>query len=52
LITITATELKTRLGLYLGKAQTEPIIIEKSGRVNAVIISKERYDELVKIEGG
>ena len=47
---ITATELKNRLGKYLDAAQVEPVIIEKSGRENSVVLSKRRYDELCELE--
>ncbi|WP_054114280.1 type II toxin-antitoxin system Phd/YefM family antitoxin [Marinagarivorans algicola] len=47
---ITATELKNRLGQYLDAAQLEPVIIEKSGRENSVVMSKRRYDELMELE--
>ena len=47
---VTATELKNRLGQYLEAAQLEPVIIEKSGRVNSVVLSKRRYDELLSVE--
>ena len=47
---VTATELKNRLGQYLEAAQVEPVIIEKSGRENSVVLSKRRYDELIELE--
>ncbi len=47
---VTATELKNRLGQYLEAAQSEPVIIEKSGRESSVVLSKRRYDELVEME--
>lgn len=47
---VTATELKTRLGQYLEAAQSEPVIIEKSGRASSVVLSMRRYDELCDIE--
>ena len=47
---VTATELKNRLGQYLEAAQVEPVIIEKSGRANTVVLSKRRYDELCELE--
>ncbi|MDQ2695274.1 MAG: type II toxin-antitoxin system Phd/YefM family antitoxin [Pseudomonadota bacterium] len=48
--TVTATELKNRLGRYLDAAIAEPVIIEKSGRETAVLMSKSRYDELQAME--
>jgi len=47
---VTATELKNRLGQYLDAAQVEPVIVEKSGRENSVVLSKHRYDELCELE--
>lgn len=46
---VTATELKNRLGRYLDDSATKDIIVVKSGRPKAVLISKERYDQLVAI---
>jgi antitoxin Phd len=47
---ITATELKNRLGQYLDAAETEPVIIEKSGRKKSVLISHDMYMNLVALE--
>ena len=47
---VTATELKNRLGRYLDTAQIEPVIVEKSGRVSNVVLSKRRYDQLCRLE--
>ena len=47
---VTATELKHRLGRYLEAAQVEPVVIEKSGRVTSVVLSKRRYDQLCQLE--
>ena len=47
---ITATELKTRLGQYLDAAETEPVIIEKSGRKKSVLISHAMYERLIALE--
>ena len=47
---VTATELKHRLGRYLEAAQVEPVVIEKSGRVTSVVLSKRRYDQLCELE--
>lgn len=43
---VKATELKNRLGRYLDAAQREPVVVEKYGREMAVVVSKQRYDEL------
>ncbi len=47
---VTATELKNRLGRYLEAAQVEPVIVEKSGRMSSVVLSKRRYDQLCRLE--
>ena len=41
--TITATEVKNRLGEFLLKVQREPIAIEKNGKPVAVTMSMEDY---------
>jgi len=47
---ITATELKNRLGQYLDAAETDPIIIEKSGRIKTVLISNAMYEKFLAYE--
>ena len=47
---ISATELKNRLGRYLDRAETEPIIIEKSGRAKSVLISHTMFEKLMALE--
>lgn len=47
---VNATELKNRLGKYLEASIKEPVIIDKSGRKIAVIISYDLYQELQAIE--
>ena len=47
---VTSTELKNRLGLYLDKIETAPLIITESGRDKAVLMSFKRYQELEKLE--
>ena len=47
---ISATELKNRLGRYLDSAETEPIIIEKSGRAKSVLISHAMLEKLMALE--
>lgn len=49
---LTATEAKNRLGQVLESAQRGPVTIEKSGRRHSVVISAERYDELLRAEAG
>jgi prevent-host-death family protein len=41
-----ANDLKTHLGQFLDRAQTEPVCIRKSGRDVAVLISKTEFDRL------
>lgn len=45
--TASATDVKTHFGEYLDKARMEPVIVQRSGRDVAVLISKEEYDRLV-----
>ena len=47
---VTATELKNPLGRYLEAVQVEPVIVEKSGRMSSVVLSKRRYDQLCRLE--
>ena len=47
---VQATELKTRLGQYLEAAIKEPVVIEKSGRNTAVIISIDEYNRFLALE--
>ena len=49
---VTATQAKNRLGQVLEQAQTKPVFIEKAGRRHSVVISNERYEELLKAEAG
>ena len=50
MINVNATELKNRLGKYLDASIKEPVIIDKSGRKIAVIISYDMFQELQAIE--
>jgi antitoxin Phd len=50
MLSVTATELKNRLGRYLETAQREPVMIAKSGRESTVVLSKEHYDRLLGLE--
>ena len=47
---VTATELKNRLGQYLDAAETDPVIVEKSGRVKSVLISSAMYEKFLTYE--
>ena len=49
---VTATQAKNRLGQVLEQAQTKPVFIEKAGRRHSVVLSNERYEELLKAEAG
>jgi prevent-host-death family protein len=46
----TATELKNNLGAYLDAALTAPVFVQKSGRDVAVLISREHYNYLQRLE--
>ncbi|NBV76512.1 MAG: type II toxin-antitoxin system Phd/YefM family antitoxin [Methylococcaceae bacterium] len=50
MMTETATEAKTRFGQILEKSQHEPVVIEKSGRNYAVVISFQEYERMAAIE--
>ncbi len=43
---VTATEAKNRFGAICAQAKTEPVFIEKDGRVDTVIISAKLFSEL------
>lgn len=47
---VTATELKTRTGECLDRAQKEPLEIEKNGRAIAVLLAHEDYKRLSQLE--
>ena len=47
---ITATEVKNHFGEYLEGAISEPVVIEKTGRPVAVMLSIKEYDRLVALE--
>ena len=49
---VTATEAKNRLGQVLQRSQREPVFIEKGGRRHSVVISSERYEQLLLAEAG
>jgi prevent-host-death family protein len=44
--TVSATEIKNRLGQYLTRVAVEPVTIEKNGRPAAVLLSFEEYELL------
>jgi prevent-host-death family protein len=43
---VTATEAKNRLGYFCSRAKLEPIIIEKDGRPDSVILGYEEFQQL------
>jgi len=45
-----ATEVKTRFGEFMDKAQKEPVEIEKTGRKFAVILGYDEYQRLLALE--
>jgi prevent-host-death family protein len=49
---ISATQAKNRLGQVLEEAQRAPVFIEKAGRHHSVVISSERYEQLLRAEAG
>ncbi len=49
---VTATEAKNRLGQVLEQAQRAPVFVEKAGRLHSVVISHERYEQLLRAETG
>ena len=44
--TVSATEIKNRLGQYLARVAVEPVAIEKNGRAVAVLLSFDEYELL------
>lgn len=50
MITETATQAKTHFGQILETSQREPVLIEKSGRDYAVVVSFEHYQRLTHFE--
>lgn len=43
---VTATEAKNRFGYLCAQAKTEPVIVEKDGRPDSVIVSYEDFQAL------
>ncbi len=46
----TATEVQTRFGEYVDRAQQEPVSIKKNGRKYAVLLSQAEYERLQGVE--
>jgi PHD/YefM family antitoxin component YafN of YafNO toxin-antitoxin module len=43
---VTATEAKNRFGHICAQAKTEPIFVEKDGRIDSVILSVQQFEAL------
>ena len=48
--TATSTEVQTRFGEYVDRAQQEPVSIKKNGRKYAVLLSQTEYERLQAAE--
>ena len=48
--TATATEIKNHFGEYLEGALSEPVVIEKTGRSIAVMLSMKEYERLMALD--
>lgn len=48
--TLTATEIRHKFGEVMEGLKTEPVLVEKSGRPVAVILSYETYERLQELE--
>ena len=43
---VTATEAKNRFGYICAQAKIEPILVEKDGRIDSVILSVQQFEAL------
>ena len=43
---VTATQAKNRFGAICAQAKTEPVFVEKDGRIDTVIVSAKQFSEL------
>lgn len=43
---VTATEAKNRFGYFCAQAKTEPVFVEKDGRIDSVILSVQHFEAL------
>jgi prevent-host-death family protein len=50
MLTLTATDAKTRFGQVLESALVEPVAIEKNGRQLAFVVSSQEYHRLQEAE--
>lgn len=49
---VTATEAKNRFGYICAQAKTEPVFVEKDGRIDTVILSVQQFEALQSAEAG
>lgn len=47
---VTATEAKNRFGYFCAKAKSEPVFIEKDGRLDSVIVSFDTFQALQQVQ--
>lgn len=47
---VTATEAKNRFGYVCAQAKTEPVFVEKDGRIDSVILSVQQFEALKTVE--
>jgi len=45
--TVSATEARIHFGEIMRKAKSGPVIVERDGKADVVVISKQEYDQLV-----
>ena len=43
---VTATQAKNRFGAICAQAKTEPVFVEKDGRIDTVIVSVQQFEAL------
>ena len=46
--TVSATEARVHFGEVMRKAKSGPVIVERDGKADVVVISKQEYDRLVE----
>ena len=46
--TVSATEARVHFGELMRRAKSGPVIVEKDGKPDVVVISKQEYDKLVE----
>lgn len=50
MLVVKATEMKNKLGHYIQVALVEPVVVEKTNRQVAVLLSMKEYERLTKLE--